>query len=316
MKNDSQLSDAAKSDRYALRKIYERAYAHFLDKLEVAPTPENFPLPYALCEEARVLQWPQMQFANLIVSGELSETINQLNAWCEWLMHLAVWTEVLDEFDEQDAWTIQHSYVDPLAHICLTQPSAVRDRFGYIATNAIHQANLNIVNDYKDKLQQDAQKHPLSRKGVEAQLRNIGKYWAGTPIFIETLHRIDSDAFRQAASNYRNMASHAIAPRFRMGITNFVLRRMTAYSEMVQQPDGGYLPVDHPTKKSVSYGFGGIEALDLRQVHALSLGEFNSAVAAFTAYSALLREALAALRTRSAEGIADRPTALAAPGTI
>lgn len=300
MKNDLRLSDAAKADRHALRKIYERAYAEFLDKLEVARTPENFPLPYALCEEARVLQWPQMQFANLIVSGELSETINQLNAWCEWLMHLAVWTEVLDEFDEQDAWTVQHSYVDPLAHVCLTQPSAVRDRFGYIATNAIHQANLNIVGGYKDRLQQDAQKHPLSRKSLEDQLRNIGKYWTETPAFIEALQRIDSEAFRRASNNYRNMASHAIAPRFRIGTTNFVVRRMTACQEMVKQPDGGYLLVEHPTKKSASYGFGGTEPLDLRQVHALSLGEFTNAVSAFTTYSSLLRETLAALRARSA----------------
>lgn len=313
---NSQLSDAAKFDRHALRRVYERAYSRFLDKLEVTSTPENFPLPYGLCEEARVLQWPQMQFANLIVSGELSETINQLNAWCEWLMHLAVWIEVLDEFDEQDAWAIQHSYVDPLAHVCLTQPSATRDRFGYIATNAIHQANINIVGGYKDKLQQDAQKHPLSRKGLEDQLRNIGKYWTGTPAFIEALHRIDSDAFRRSTGNYRNMASHAIAPRFRIGVTNFVVRQVTAYPELVQQPDRGHLLVDHPTKKSVSYGFRGTEALGLRQVHALSLGEFDNAVTAFTAYSALLREPLAALRARSAESIADTPTALPAPGTI
>jgi|SRR6185437_7941824 len=295
---NSQLSEAAKIDRSNLRKVYERAHVLFLDNLEIAPTPENFPLPYALCEKAQETHWPRMQFANLMVSGELSETINQLNAWREWLMDLSVWAKVLDEMDERDAWTVQHTYVDALAHVCLTQSSAVRDRFGYIATNAIHQANLNTVVSYKDKLEQDDEKYPLGRKRIEKQLHKIGKYWTGSTEFNAALQSLDSEDYRRATWNYRNLAAHAIAPRFRLGITNFVMRGMTALPEMVQQPDGTSLMVDHPTKKAVSYGFGGTEPLELREVHALSLGEFRKAVDVFTTYSALIQEVLVVLQNK------------------
>ncbi len=296
---NSQLSEAAKRDRRNLRKVYERAHVLFLDNLEIAPTPENFPLPYALSEKAGEAHWPRMQLANMMVSGDLSETINQLNAWCEWLMDLSVWATALDEMDERDAWAVQHTYVDPLAHVCLTQPSAVRDRFGHIATNAIHQANLNTVIGYKDKLEQDDEKYPLGRKRIEKQLQKIGKYWAGSAAFNTALQNLDSRDYRRATWNYRNLAAHAIAPRFRLGITNFVVRGMTAFSEMVPQQDGTFVMVDHPTKKVVSYGFGGTEALQLSEVHTLSLEEFKKAVAVFTTYSTLIEEVLVALQDKS-----------------
>lgn len=297
----SPLSDAAKATRRELREVYERAYVLFLNKLELAPTPEHFPLSYALCEEAKEARWPSMQFANLMVSGDLSETINQINAWRQWLMHLSIWTEVIDQLDENDAWTIQHSYVDPLAHICLTQPSAVRDRFGHVATNSIHQANLNIISGYEDQLAQDARRYPLSRNRAEEQLEILGKHWPAATAFLDSLQKLDSKEFREATRNYRNLTSHAIAPRFRLGITNFVVRDMTPLMEKLYHPDGGYFLEPHPTKKVVSYGFGGTEALDLAKVYLLSLQEFEKAVEVFAMYSKLLEAVVAALHMKAVQ---------------
>lgn len=288
-------SETILARRRELRSLCERAYSLFLDKLEVAPISKNHPLPYGLCEEVMQARWPHMLFADHMVAGELSETINQLNAWCEWLLYLSLWTDVLNEFDEQDAWTIQHSYVDQLAQVCLTQPSAVRDRFGHIATNAIHQANLCIVDGYEDRLIQDDLTRPLSREKREDQVKTIGRHWAGTSAFYQALTGLDTKTFRKATKNYRNLASHAIAPRFRFGITNMVVRSIRSATEIIEQPDGTHISVPHPTKKCVSYAFGGTEALDLREVYKLSLQQFNQAARVFNAYCALLRELLATL---------------------
>ena len=292
---NTSLSDAAKADRRALREIYERAFILFLDKLEIAPTPEHFPLPYTLCDKAKDANWSHMPLADHLVAGDLSETINQLNAWCEWLMHLSVWTDVLDHFDEQKAWNIQHSYVDPLAQICLMQPSSARDRFGHIATNAIHQANLCTIEGYPDQLKQDGQKHPLSRKQLEGQISEIGKHWSGTTAFLDALVTVDSKAYRDATMNYRNLASHAIAPRFRFGITNTVVRSWGSISKLVDQGNGTSLLVEDATQMRASYGFGGTEALDLRSVYQLSHAEFSKTVTTFDAYSHLLQEMLSAM---------------------
>lgn len=296
----TELSDAAKASRRELRQLYERAYVIFLDKLEIAPTPKHFPLPYGICEEIQQAPWPHIPFLSHSITGDLSETINQLNAWTQWLLHLSVWTEVLDDFGEQDAWTIQHSYVDPLAQVCLMQASAVRDRFGHIATNAIHQANISTLHGYKDHLEQDKQKHPLSRKKVEKQIAEMGETWSAKPAFLCALKGLDTEDYRRATGNYRNLTSHAIAPRFRFGYTNMVVRSICPVQERVQQSDGSYAYVDHLTKKAVSYSFGGTDALELREVHRLSQAQFDQAVAVFHAYCALMSEMLSALREKSA----------------
>lgn len=295
----AELSDAAKASRHEMRKVYERAYAIFLDKLEIVPTPKNFPLPYGICEEIRQAPWPYLPIIDQMVAWDLSETINQLNAWAEWLLHLSLWTEVLDHFDEQDAWTLQLHYVDPLAQVCLMEPSATRDRFGHIATHAIHQANLSTLEGYRDHLKQDDRKYPLSRKQVEEQVAEIGAFWKDTQSFLEALKNLDTEIHHQATRNYRNLASHAIAPRFRFGHTNMVVRSICPATELVQQPDGSYLPVEHPTKKAVSYGFGGTDALELREVHRLSQAQFDQAVTVFNAYSTLMSEMLSALRAKT-----------------
>lgn len=295
----TELSDEAKVARCKMRKVYEQAFALFLDKLEVVPTPAHFPLPYGICEEIRQAPWRHLPIIDQMVAWDLSETINQLNAWAEWLLHLSIWIEVLDHFDEQGAWTLQLHYVDPLAQVCLMEPSATRDRFGHIATHAIHQANLSTLEGYVDHLKQDEQERPLSRKQVENQVAEIGKTWTGTPVFLDALKSLASEDYRQATRNYRNLASHAIAPRFRFGHTNMVVRSICPATELVQQPDGSYLPVEHPTKKAVSYGFGGTDALELREVHRLSQAQFNQAVAVFNAYSTLMGEMLSALRAKA-----------------
>lgn len=286
--------------RHELRVLYEQAYSLFLDKLEVASTPKNFPLPYGLGEEIMQAQWPHMPFADHMIAGELTETTNQLNAWCEWLLHLSLWSEVLSELEEQEAWTIQHSYIDPLAQICLSQPSAVRDRFGHIATNAIHQANLCLVKGHKDHLIQDDLSRPLSRKEREGQIKAIGACWEKTSAFRQALTSLDTKTYRAATRNYRNLATHAIAPRFRFGITNMVVRTARFPTESVAQPDGSYALVENTTKKCASYAFGGTEALDLQEVHRLSRQEFDQAVRVFNAYCALLRDLLAALPANEA----------------
>jgi hypothetical protein len=291
------LNDVVRERRkeLELRTLYERAYSLFLDRLEVASTPKNFPLPYGLAEEVMQANWPHMPFVDHMIAGELTETTNQLNAWGDWLLHLSLWAEVLSEFDEQDAWTIQHSYIDPLAQVCLTQPSATRDRFGHIATDAIHQANLCTVEGYKDHLIQDDRTRPLSREERENQIKIIGARWGKTSAFRQALTSLDTKTYRDATRNYRNLASHAIAPRFRFGITNMVARSIRPVTEMVEQPNGTYVPTPHPSQKCVSYAFGGTEALDLQEVHRLSRQEFDQAVRVFNAYCALLRELLSAL---------------------
>jgi len=144
--------------RKAQRQLYEKANQLFLDQLEVYVEEESFPLPYDLCEEICSVPWhlPGMEIS---ISGDIREAINQLHSWHEHMVSWSIWIETIKNFEHNDAWSLRNMYVEPIAFFCMFQPSATRERFGSIATNAIHQANLHLTRDYKDRLDQDSHRH-------------------------------------------------------------------------------------------------------------------------------------------------------------
>ncbi len=81
------------------------------------------------------------------------------------------------------------------------------------------------------------------------------------------------------SSNFRNLASHAIAPRMNVGYTGMVVRTVVPATTMVQQENGSFKSEVIPGKQAVSYGFGGTPPLPMRDVFAANLEEFEKASA-------------------------------------
>ncbi|MCP3433772.1 hypothetical protein [Stutzerimonas stutzeri] len=281
--------------RKAQRQLYEKAHQLFQDRLEVFIDKVEYPLPYDLCDQIRTVPW-NMPCMDLSISNDLREAINQLHSWYHSLVDWHLWIDVLKKFEGNDAWYIRKRYIEPLAYFCMMQPSSTRERFGSIATNALHQANLALLNDYKDQLDQDKRGY-LSRSQREKQIRCLGKSWECCTGFQQALQRLDSKDFSRASYNFRNLASHGIAPRFEQGETNFVKRSIEPWSELVEQADGTYQLVSHPIKKAVCYGVGGTRPLSFQAAYDACAKEYLNALATFHSYQALVRELIQALAT-------------------
>lgn len=302
----SKLSEAAKADRRALQRTYEEAYTLFLDKMERIPTPKNWPLPYDVCKRITDTQW-RTPFVGLQIGTDTSEVLNELNAWRENLLALTIWTDILEERVESkdNNYSIQRHFFDPLAYYCLFQPSATRERWGRVAETALHQANLGVIPGYLDELAQDkpiGKRGPnryLSRSEREKQLKRLGQYWSGYPAFRQALGMLDSKAYRSATADFRNRASHGIPPRFRVGLTNLVVRSLVPSTKLVPQKDGSYILVEDPSKLVVSYAFGGLEPLHVRKLLQSNLQQYEAAVRVFQFYEQLLLELVDALKKGS-----------------
>lgn len=229
-----------------------------------------------------------------MVGGELRESINLLNAWTRKLAYLEIWSDVVCDYSEDDAWSLRLHFVEPLVFYCMLQPSSTRDRLGQVATNAIHQINLTNVHGYKDALRQDNLKPGkfLGRRQIEDQLSHIASHWKNGNRLVVALQNIDSEHYREKTFEYRNQASHFIAPRLEIGEVHFVTRRIVPLTQHVQRSDGAYQAEEVPGKTSVSYGFGGTRPLTLKEVIEHNLCECQFALAALEEYSELLREAL------------------------
>ena len=138
----------------------------------------------------------------------------------------------------------------------MLQPSATRDRLGKVASNAIHQVRLVLEKGYRDVRDDDKKRgYPLLRKAVESEFVRIAEPFAEACAFLNALSKLDADEYREKSRDYRNSASHFLAPRIEQGHVFFVSRSRRPWTTMVQQVDGTYKQEVVPGKMGVAYGY-------------------------------------------------------------
>jgi hypothetical protein len=213
----------------------------------------------------------QTFLTTLPFSHHLRTSIQMLYAYCiardeSWRVFQQ--NQILADYDQNDALALRNHFVEPMVYFCMLQPSSTRDRLAQVATNGIHQANLCTQAGYKDVLDQDRLMPGkfLGRPRTERQLARLAKHWAGADRLLAALQSLDSESYRQQTFDYRNRASHFIAPRLELGEVQFVTRSIVPATRMVQQPDGSYRQKEIDGKKVVANDLGGIRPLTLNEI--------------------------------------------------
>lgn len=247
-------------------------------------------LPYGTVD-LRGRQWATM--GDWLIKDELRELTNNLNAWLGKLRRWHAWQIVMSGYSEDERWELEHEFVTPLATYCLFQPSALRDTITFVVTNGMHQVLRCVDSSYPDRLPLDQApwekpSYPTRHK-KEKQLAHIVARWPEGELLLSTLKKLDDPSNRHATSDFRNRASHTIAPRFSRGITRAVTRAVVQKTRFEPRGDGYFHDVPIPGQVSVSYGFGGTDPLDLNQVREANVNQFELAVACFDYYVALLK---------------------------
>jgi len=278
--------------------------SEFLDRIEdgKALLPDPNPLPYDPVPAIATVAW-SIPIVVEMVAGELCELTNQLNHWRAGLRRWHAWNQVLAAHGDEVRWMTEWEWVEPLAFHCMFQPSGTRDRFTMVATNALHQVRMALDQKLKDELLGDAT-HPtapkrhLSRRDKEKQLRALVTPWSTGKAFVQAHGQLDDVAHRRSTSDFRNRASHGIAPRFSIGLTHIVTRACVQATRLEEQPDKTFIVVPVPGKMSTSYGYGGMQPLSMLVAWETNRAQFELARDAFDTYVALLTEATAAMRGR------------------
>lgn len=264
--------------------------------------PSAIPLPYDPVPGIATARWP-LFVAEELIADELRELTNRLNHWRGNLRRWHAWNEVLASYETKDRWQAEWGWVEPIAFYCMFQPSASRERFVLLATNSLHQIRMALDPAIVDELLGDpaapdkCSYFPRPRD-KERQLKSFAKVWPAGRAFIQALGQLDDHGYRALTGDFRNRASHGIAPRFSVGITSTVSRTRAQATKMEQQPDGTFEPVPVPGKLSTSYGYGGRSPLSMEDTWQANLTQFERACRAFDTYVALLTEAVAAIPRR------------------
>lgn len=261
--------------------------------------PAPLPFPYRQLPALHDLAW-RIFLAPGLIEDDLQELTNGLNQWKGSLRQWHAWTKALASLDEDTRWGTEIEFVAPLAFMNMFMPSSTRDRFGYIATRAMHQVLLSLDSTRDDLLVGDAQKPGkrarfVSRKDQEDQLAEMVEKWPEGKAFMIALQNLDGKSYADTTGNFRNKASHALAPRFTLGFVETVTRHRRQAIKIQVGVDGHPSEQPVPDKMSAVYTIGGTPPLDMDVARLSNLAQFELAKICFETYVALLRSSIAGI---------------------
>ena len=279
------------------------------------PGPEILRLfPYDLCEGEELDTAYNVPFVDLQIKNDLRSLINCLNRWVTEARKWQAWIPVLDEYDETDRWDLRIEFVDPIAHQCLLEPSAMRDRLLRALHFLLHHGNMSVNPEYKDVFQADvrtkkmlgrgdaviSERH-MSRREFEEDISRLSHGWDAAHSVIEKLKKLDDESVREVTLDFRNAASHSIAPQFEFGINPYVTRGIRYAQIAENHSDGTVTWNDDKTHTVVSYGFGERDPLQRRQTFQVIRDQVKHAQDAIVLYEALLREVVGRIKAKASK---------------
>lgn len=273
------------------RRFLRESFDEFLQSLDGPLEPDDPYLPYEFPYIASA-KWSFM--ADAMLQHELREITNRLHDWRDMLRRWHAWNKVVSNKEEMPAWGLRREFMDPLMHTSLLMPSATRDVFTFVGTNALHQIRLHVETGYKDVLEgdpsaSDPQPRPLTRREKESRLAKLAEPLPGAASFVNSVRQLDDAEYREKTRDYRNANSHAIGPRIALGQTRMVTRQAVPATRIEVQAGGTARIVEVPGQYVASYAFGGLEPLDLEVARVASLTQYRIARTCFAKFTTVLR---------------------------
>ncbi|WP_422844006.1 hypothetical protein [Acidovorax sp. M2(2025)] len=253
---------------------------------------------------------------NMQVIHDLQSLINCFNAWVTEMRKWQAWLPILDDYDTDERWDLRIEFVDPIAHRCMLEPSAMRDRFSSALYFLLHHANLSTETGYRDELEADRSEIAAlkngkskpryllrSRLNEEITKLSFRGGWRTADSVIEKLQLLDDETLRMETLNYRNAASHSIAPRFEMGVIPFVKRQYKPADSYAFRGDGASAEPVGQNGFVLSYAYGDHDPLQHAPTFRLMRTQLKITRDTLCAYEALLLEVFERINAKN--GAAD-----------
>jgi hypothetical protein len=266
-------------------------FDEYLNMLSLPLTPDDNYLPYEYPYIAEA-KWRFM--IDEMIKDDLREFTNRLHEWRDMLRRWHAWNMVVSTKESELAWDYRREFMGPLMHTCLLMPSSMRDLAIFIGTNILHQIRLHSEPGYLDVIEgdpspSDPSPRELTRRKKENRLASLSAPLEGSGPFMSSIREIDSNDFRKATKDYRNLNSHAIGPRIAIGQTRLVSRHCTPEEVMEPQSDGTIRFVKNKERYVVGYGFGGIEPISLDVARSACLDQYFAVRACFDHFTSLIQ---------------------------
>jgi hypothetical protein len=239
---------------------YKR-YRKLIDKTEWFSSP----LPYDWVKLPSEISAEFFLYCKMLKShaNVLANDINQL---LRDTVKLRVWSEIIEQYNEQEKFYLIIEFIEHIAFSTLNLPYAIRSRFIFSATHLCHQANRVLQSNWKDDLCND---RSINYKHMKNKCTN----WKSYSSFEKALNSISDEKFNSETIEFRNRFHHRLPQTIEIGLSNLLNRS--------KNDDG-----------SVSYGFGGRRPLQVKKLIPLFEEQMEKASLCFLAYQDLINEQL------------------------
>jgi hypothetical protein len=229
----------------------------------VPPDGRIMPYEWTRLPTPRSLTW--LLYGEMLdeFARELANTINDFTLNVD---RLRAWAEVLPTLSDKQKADACHEFIDALATLTVNLPYVVKSRFIFATAHLSHQANM--VHDRAAWLDDLPPDHRINIADANAR----GQRWTTYPTLKQSLEGLFGKAFRDATREFRHTYNHRFSPRFVIGLTQMVRRRVD------------------PATGRISYALGGLKPLPLEVIAEFSARERNQAYGAFEAFQALIHE--------------------------
>ncbi len=194
------------------------------------------------------------------------ELANSLNELADYAHRLKAWSTLISSMDDDQKLAATQEFIHPIGTVGLTLPYVIRSRFIFSVAHLCHQANWSREGkSWKDDL-------PLDGEIYFNAAHKYGDEWRSYIPLKRCIEKIGDNAYKKATHDFRNAYNHRFSPRFVIGRTQFVTRK-----------------VDTQTGR-VSYSFGSTSPFELEIVVTLLREQGKHCAAAFEAFLTLVKE--------------------------
>jgi hypothetical protein len=225
----------------------------------------NYPLaPYRWDNLNKALPFEFAAYSQFLKehSSELSNSINDLQMY---IVSLKAWEKVISSLEDQELFHAISEFVSPIATLAITLPYVIRSRFIYSVAHLSHQANqIKLKALWCDDL-------PIDDEIYFKEADKYGSQWKCYKKLKLSLENIANKSYNQTMQDFRNSYNHRYSPRIELGITGLVKRNV--YN------DG-----------RVSYGFGYIEPILLKDAIPSLIEQHSFCLKAYEKYQSLVNE--------------------------
>ena len=195
-------------------------------------------------------------------SSELSNSINEFQRY---IVSLMAWEKVIHNLEGDEHFYAISEFITPIATLAITLPYVIRSRFIYSVAHLSHQATqVKLKKSWVDDL-------PIDDEIYFKEADKYGKPWKRYSKLKQSLENIANKSYIQSMRDFRNSYNHRYSPRIEIGITGLVKRNVN---------DDG----------KVSYGFGHIEPILLKDSIPLLKEQHAFCLKAYEKYKGLVNE--------------------------